>query len=339
MSDTVYTRLTADQAIDRIKGGVDTLVICHVHPDADALGSAFALRALLMVMGCRVYCACQDEIPERLRFLTEGLQESVLVSNLPSDFAVEQIITVDTAAPGQMGTLFDLYGDRVDLMLDHHGKGTMYADGWVQADAAATGEMIFTLAQRMVDRGLIPTVPSMEKLLYAAISSDTGCFRYNNVTPNTHRVAAELLHAAAEGMFDPADINHKLFEVKSAKLLLAEKLAFDRLHLYADGKIGIVDFPVWLKEKYELTDEHLETLVDIPRGMEGVEVAVAIRQPGHEGVYRASMRSNCDFDVSAVCAAFGGGGHVRAAGCTITCDGDMEAVVNMVADAIVRKMF
>lgn len=339
MSDTVFTRLTVGEAAQRIKRGVDTLVMAHVRPDADALGSAFAMKLLLEAMGCRAYCVCADEIPERLRFLVGDLQDSILPEHLPADFHAEQIISVDTASPGQMGRLCEMYQGNVDLMIDHHGKGEMYADGWIMPEAAATGEMILTLSQILADKGMLTAMPPIQPLLYAAISSDTGCFRYNNVTPDTHRSAAELLKAAAEGVFDPADINHRLFEVKSAKLLLAEKLGFDRLHLYADGKIGIVDFPVWLKETHELTDEHLETLVDIPRGMEGVQVAVAIRQPNHDGVYRASMRSNCDFDVSEVCAAFGGGGHVRAAGCTIICDDGMEAVVDMVADAIVRKMF
>ena len=338
MSDTGYAHLSAREAADRLIPVADTLVICHVHPDADALGSAFSLREILRVLGSRAYCVCQDEIPERLHFLVGDLQDSILRERLPADFAPTRIVSVDTASPQQMGTLYDVYGGKVDLMIDHHGKGEMYADGWILPLAAATGEMICEIVNQLAEQGYEMPMARIAHLLYAAISSDTGCFRYNNVTPNTHRCAAELLKMADGGVFDPADINHRLFEVKSAKLLLAEKLGFDRLHLFADGRIGILDFPWHIKEKYELLDEHLETLVDIPRGLEGVQVAVAIRQPGPEGVYRASMRSSCEVDVSEVCAAFGGGGHVRAAGCTIICDGGMDAVVGQVAEALMIAM-
>ena len=339
MSDSTFARLGRDEAITRLKSGVDSLVVCHVRPDADALGSALAVCLLLRAMDCRALCVCQHEIPERLRFLVGDMQESILVDRLPADFVPEQIIAVDTASPAQMGTLYETYRGAVTLMIDHHGKGEMYADGWICPDAAATGEMIYDLACAMVESGIIPALPAgIERLLYAAISSDTGCFRYANVTPETHRCAAEILELASRnGSFAPADINHRLFEVKSPKLLLAEKLGFDRLHLFAEGRVGIVDFPAALKKAHELSDEHLETLVDIPRGMEGVQVAAAIRQPSDEPVFRVSMRSSCHVDVSAVCATFGGGGHVRAAGCSLRVP-TMEDAVNAVAEAILRAM-
>ena len=153
-----------------------------------------------------------------------------------------------------------------------------------------------------------------------------------NATPATHRVIADLLEI---NDFDAADINHRLFGIKSYKLLQAEKVGFDRLRLYADGKVGIVDMPFDVMEAYGFTDDHLGTLVDIARGLQGVQVAAAIRQSGKEGVYRVSVRSSCHVDVAAVCAEFGGGGHIKAAGCTITCGGGIEAVVDMIAKALV----
>ncbi len=337
----IYASLSLEEIMTRLESREDTLVIAHVRPDVDALGSAFALKRLLAAMGSRVYCACGNEIPARLRFLIEDAeeaQESTLVNDLPPDFHPTRILAVDTASPAQMGDLYELYRGRIDLMIDHHARGERYADGWVDGHMAAAGEMIFDLSRALVHTGRLAAIPNgVDRLLYAAISSDTGCFRYSNVTPQTHMRAAELIRAAA-GAFDPADINHRLFEVKSAQLLLAERLAFDRLHLLADGRIGMVDFPFDIKQKHHLKEEHLETLVDIPRGMEGVEVAVAIRQPAEAGVYRVSMRSACATDVAAVCATFGGGGHTRAAGCTITCDGGMNEVIDRVARALAAAM-
>ncbi len=333
-----FRSLQCSELAQALRESTDSLIIFHRHPDGDAVGSGFALRLLLEAMGCRALCACEDEIPERFRFLVGGMQESILKEHLPADFAPVQIITVDTASPAQMGTLFPLYEGKVTLMIDHHAKGTVYADGWVDGSASSAGEMVFRLSRELVRTGRISCIPEgLDKLLYAAVSSDTGCFRYSNVTTATHVCAAELL---AGGTFDPAELNHLLFEVKSEKLLLAERLGAERLICRLNGALGIVTFPASLKQQYELTDEHLETLVDIPRSLEGVQVAVAIRQPSDAPVFRVSMRSNTNVDVSAVCARFGGGGHVKAAGCTIELPSvtTVEEAADVVEAAVAQAM-
>ena len=327
----MYQNLTLTDTAARIRGDQPTLILFHRHPDGDAIGAGFGLKLILEAMGCTALCVCEDEIPERLRFLTEGMQDSVLKENLPADFVPTQIISVDTASPAQAGVLYPDYEGRFDLMIDHHAKGDMYADGYIDGSASSAGELVYRLSRELVRMGRLTAIPEgVDRLLYAAVSSDTGCFRYSNASPETHRAAAALLEAG----FDSADLNHRLFGVKSYKLLQAEKVGFDRLKLYADGRLGIVDMPYAVMEQYGFTDEHLGTLVDVARGLQGVQVAVAIRQPKAEGVYRVSMRSSCEVDVAAVCAEFGGGGHIKAAGCTVSCEGGIEAVVEMIAEAV-----
>lgn len=327
----MYQNLTLTDTATRLPAGLPTLILFHRHPDGDAIGAGFGLKLILEAMGCTALCVCEDEIPERLRFLTEGMQDSVLKENLPADFVPTQIISVDTASPAQAGVLYPDYEGRFDLMIDHHAKGEMYADGYIDGSASSAGELIYRLSRELMRMGRLTAIPEgVDRLLYAAVSSDTGCFRYSNASPETHRAAAALLEAG----FDSADLNHRLFGVKSYKLLQAEKVGFDRLKLYADGRLGIVDMPYAVMEQYGFTDEHLGTLVDVARGLQGVQVAVAIRQPKAEGVYRVSMRSSCEVDVAAVCAEFGGGGHIKAAGCTVSCEGGIEAVVEMIAEAV-----
>ena len=327
----MYQNLTLTDTATRLPAGLPTLILFHRHPDGDAIGAGFGLKLILEAMGCTAHCVCEDEIPERLRFLTEGMQDSVLKENLPADFVPTQIISVDTASPAQAGVLYPDYEGRFDLMIDHHAKGEMYADGYIDGSASSAGELIYRLSRELMRMGRLTAIPEgVDRLLYAAVSSDTGCFRYSNASPETHRAAAALLEAG----FDSADLNHRLFGVKSYKLLQAEKVGFDRLKLYADGRLGIVDMPYAVMEQYGFTDEHLGTLVDVARGLQGVQVAVAIRQPKAEGVYRVSMRSSCEVDVAAVCAEFGGGGHIKAAGCTVSCEGGIEAVVEMIAEAV-----
>lgn len=336
MTDSVsYKRLSLAETVARLPRGEAVLILLHRHPDGDAVGSGLALKLLLEARGCTVCCVCEDEIPERLRFLTEGLQESLLVENLPDGFAPHRILTVDTASPAQAGTLYPLYEGRIDLMIDHHAKGEMYADGYVEGMASSAGELVYRLSRELVRAGFMPAIPEgLDRLLYAAISADTGCFRYSNATPATHRAVAELLETTP----DAADINHRLFGVKSISLLRAEKVGFERLRVLADGRLGIVDMPYSVKTEMGFADEHFDTLVDVARGVQGVQVAVAIRQPTAEGFYRVSMRSSCHVDVSAVCATFGGGGHVKAAGCTVVCEEGMEAVVEKISRAILAVL-
>lgn len=326
-----HEHLSLSALAARIRGGVNTLILFHRHPDGDAVGSGFALKLLLEEMGCRVFCSCDDPLPERLAFLAADKQESIVAGDIPADFTPEQIITVDSASPAQVGDQYARYEGRIDLMIDHHARGTMYADGYIDGSASSAGELIYRLSRELLSTGRISAVPAeVDRLLYAAISSDTGCFRYSNASPETHTAAGELLKAD----FDSAEINRNLFEVKSHKLLQAEKVGFDRLRLFADGKIGIVDMPFEIKVAHGFTDEHFDTLVEVARGLQGVQVAAAIRQPTAEGFYRVSMRSSCSVDVAAICARFGGGGHIKAAGCTVTCDGGMEEVIRLMAAAL-----
>ncbi len=333
MSD--FRRMSPEAVAARLRRDVDTLVILHRRPDGDAIGSGFALCLLLRALGCRALCVCDDDIPDRLRFLTSSAphrQPSILREALPADFKPAQILAVDTASPAQMGRLWDTYGKQVNLMIDHHERGDMFADGWVDGQIAASGEMVFRLSRALVEFGRIPAVPNgVDRLLYAAISSDTGCFRFSNATPSTHRVAAALLESSD---FDAADINHRLFELRSPLLLRAEHLGYERLRLFAGSRIGLVDFPFDLKQKNGLSDEHLETLVDIPRALEKVEVAVAIRQPSDAPIFRVSMRASGRANVADVCAAFGGGGHTKAAGCTLEDPKGLEHAIDRLVAAI-----
>ena len=329
MPTTEYKELTKEQVLQTLSKPQPTLILFHVHPDGDAVGSAFALSLWLAEMGSPAYCVCADEIPERLTFLTKGLQQSVLPSSIPEGFENARVITVDSASPMQLGSLYEVFGSRISLMIDHHERGMRYADHWV-VSTAATGELIYDL----IAASGINAPACCGELLYAAITTDTGGFRYSNTTPQTHLRAAALL----ESGIDAAHLNHLLLETKSQKLLSAEHAAFERLHFYNEGRIAIVTFPYELKKSLGLEDEHLGTLSDLARGVQGVEIAVSIRQPSAEPVFRASTRTSVDFDVSAVCAVFGGGGHPRAAGATLCGFADIDGAEQALLAEIQKRL-
>ncbi len=327
-----FKKLSLDELCRSVAQNKRTLILYHVRPDADAVGSAFALRELLRVMNIPAYCACSDEIPERLLFLADGVQGSALLEgDIKLDY--ERVISVDSAAPSQLGALFETIHRDVDIMIDHHAKGTVYADNYIDTCAAATGEIIYRMARRMVELGYIDNIPERTlNCLYAAISADTGCFKFANTTPQTMRIAAELME---EGV-DFSQINTLLYDSKPMVQIKAEGEAIYRLKTYMDGKISSVVFPYSLKRSLGASSEHLETLIDVARSVGGVEVAFAVKQNTEERLFNVSMRSMGSVDVSEICARFGGGGHKRAAGCRLVAE-SAESAEEKVLEEILKK--
>lgn len=316
-----------EDIISHIEEPADTLVLFHRAPDADATGSAFALKRVLEELGSRAFCVCANEVPTRLAFLMHGEQESVLPEAIPADFNVSRIVSVDSASAAQLDRLYDLYAGQIDLMIDHHASGDLYASYcYVRPNAAATGEIIFDLVKALAGAGRVNITEPLCVDLYAAISGDTGGFRFSNTTAKTHMRAAELLSSG----IDSARINHRLFDCKRMEQLRAEAAGISNLQLFSEGRLAIITFPYALKAALGLSDEHLETLVDVARSLEGVEVAICIRQPAAEGRFRVSARSSTDFDVAELCRKFEGGGHAKAAGCTLYASDISEAVTTII---------
>lgn len=331
---TEHKALSLNEAAELLCSKKNILIFFHVHPDGDAAGSAFALKHFIDNAGGRAWCVCADEVPERLRFISEDSQSSVLPEAIPEDFEAELIVSVDTASPSQLGALYEVYQGKIDLMIDHHGKGTPYADNYIRREASACGEVLYDIFLLMASKLEIQKMPlRVNELIYTAVSSDTGCFRYSNVEPSTHILAAELIRSGVQS----ADINHKLIGIKTLKQMQVEHAGFERMNFYCDGKLAIITFPYDLKMQYGAEDENLETLIDVARCVKGVEVAAAIRQPTSENRFRVSMRSSSDLDVSEICDMYGGGGHVRAAGCTVSADSILSAEMTIVV-AVEQKM-
>ncbi|MBQ9797898.1 MAG: DHH family phosphoesterase [Clostridia bacterium] len=325
-----------EELAEELSAPADTLILFHRNPDADAVGSAFALRRVMEELGSRAFCVCSDEVPAHLRFLCEEQQQSVLNDAIPEDFSVGRIVSVDTASVAQLGSLAELYADRVDVMIDHHESGEPYgARCYIRAGAAATGEIIFDLVKKLASEERIEIDEETCRALYAAISGDTGCFRYSNVTAKTHLRAAELV---ASGI-DCADINHRLFEGWTMEQLRARSAAISNMEVFADGRVGVVTFPYALKAALGLEDHHLDALVDIPRSLLGVQIAICIRQPAPEGKFRVSVRASVDYNVAELCAKFDGGGHARAAGCTVFASDINEAMQRIVSAIDVSRLF
>lgn len=310
-----------------------TLILMHKNPDGDAVGSAFALKILIEKLGGSALCICCDEVPERLKFLLTGQENCEVNENTDIGAllaSAQRIVAVDVASPSQLGKLYEIFEGKIDLSIDHHITGEAIAPRFIDNTAAAAGELILNIAEvLLLGKNSVPDLndSGFYERVYAAVSSDTGCFKYSNTTPETHRRAANIL----EHGIDAADINRRLFDSRTPDEMRGILMTYENIKIHCDGHLSSLLITRELLEKYGLQDKEIGSIVDTVREVDGVLVGFTIRQTKDDlAKFHVSSRANVDIDVAAVCADFGGGGHIRAAGCTLTSDTPDEAYETMI---------
>lgn len=302
-----YRTLSKQEATDLLLTLKAPAILIHARPDGDCVGSAAALAHLFALLGEKATICTPHEIPDRLKFLVEGVAVAE-AGTIPE--GCQSAVAVDVASPAQLASLDGKIN--VDLRIDHHEKDTPYANAYVLPTAAAAGEIVLSLVLEPEAQGKIPPLPlPMLSALYAAIVSDTGGFRQSNTTKETHEYAA-LLH---ERGVNATAICRALFERKTREDLRAEQIALTNLREEKEGRIVYTYVTNDILTKEKLPIECFETAVDIARSLASAEIACALKQTD-TGAFRVSLRS-VEADVSSVAAHFGGGGHLRAAGCTV----------------------
>lgn len=279
------------------------LVLSHEHPDGDTLGCAFALCEALRLMGKKRAFKCADDVTREFSFMTEGFCNDELSNPL--------IVCVDVADAKLLGSLAAEYGERVDLCIDHHMSNTFYASSTYLIEKAAACEIVYDLICSL------PVEESryIRNCIYTGVSTDTGCFRYQNTTPETFKVAAELM----EKGIDSGKINKLMFETKSKSFLELEMLARDTLEYHLDGRCAIITITQDMYKKSGSSENECHPITALPREIEGVLVGAVIKE-SEEGKYSISVRTGEGIDASHICSRLGGGGHKGAAGCRPDCD-------------------
>ncbi len=323
-----FNKLTIEDVANNLKtwakDNKKLLIISHRSPDGDTLGSAFALKLIYENMGGYAQCTCKSEGAPFLRFIYCGQEFITYEEGLENNF--DKLVSVDVAAPGQLGDLITIM-DKIDMMIDHHERGEAFADNYVDGKASAAGEIIYKIYDKLLTDGDITSIPEACARIYAAISADTGSFKFSNVTPETHMIAAKMLSEMAQEGIDHSEIARILHDSYSEKDLKARKVAIDNLKVECNGKFAYVVLTNSILEKEELTDDNTGSVVDIPRSVDGVLVGISIKQNSErENEYRISARSNSDVDVAEICALFGGGGHKKAAGGRVEAESAEKAV-------------
>lgn len=295
-------------------------IIGHKNPDGDAIGSTAGLAALLERAGKRTQVVYPDEPAARLKFILCG-REYAIPENM-GDFEPNLTVALDCAAASRLGSL-ESGASEVEISIDHHDVCTPFAKNtFTDGKASAASEMVYFIAHEFALRGVIGEID--EKIaypLYAGIASDTGNFKYSNTTAQTLKISAELL----ESGIDNAEISRLLFDTCSLDKLRAESIAVQKLELFANGLAALVAIDEDVFESTGLTRDDFDDSVNVARKVLGVEVGIYIRPALNEpGKYKVSLRANSFANVAEVAALFGGGGHVRAAGCALNAESMAE---------------
>lgn len=296
-------KINVEKCAQILKSKDNILILTHAHPDGDTLGSAFALCRALLSLGKKAKVKCSDAIQSKYNYLFEDI-------DMP-EFDEKFVVAVDVATENLLGDLADVYADKVDLCIDHHGTNTNYAKKLLlNADAAAACEIVFKVIKALgveIDLGIA-------NCLYTGLTTDTGCFRYASATSNTYRAAAELIDLGV----DNGRINRIMFETKTKSYAALERMALEGMQFFCDERVCVITITQDMYEKTGSNEQETEAIAPLTRQIEGVEIGITIREKADKSC-KSSIRTFESVDASKLAGAFGGGGHKQAAACRFDC--------------------
>ena len=295
--------ITAAETAVWLKARDNYLILTHRRPDGDTLGSAGALAQGLRDAGKTAYVLANPETtPRYARFVDEYIA--------PDGFRPDFIVAVDTASAEMFPKNGLDYKDSVALCIDHHPSNTRYADKICLDQASAScGELVYDILMTMSGG----VCAKGAECLYAALSTDTGCFAFANTTANTLRVAASLIESGAPH----SALNRLLFRNKTHGRICIEGMIFSGLEFFFDEAVTIIILTRDMIESVNASEDDMDDIASLPSSIDGVLVGITIRELTSAADCKVSVRTTGVVDANAICAVFGGGGHPMAAGFTM----------------------
>ena len=315
-----------EKLADLIATSEDILVITHRNPDGDAIGSLLGFSRMLRLMGKKPTVYCPDKIPQVLSFLpdleevvTELDAEDVFELTVSLDTAAEKLLPIGLPPRENFGTF---------AVIDHHVTHGDMGDVVIRYEASAVGEILLDLQRRLV----WPIDAGVAECLYTSIVADTGSFRFANTKPSTHRAAAELISHGARS-WEVAAALFESYPIQRQRLLAA---VLKTLHVDETEQYARLHCTQEMLKQSGASKEDLDSIINFARSIDTVKIAALFREEPN-GDVKGSFRSKGDYDVAAICAGFGGGGHKNAAGCTLKST-TIEAAAKAVLPAVERAL-
>lgn len=298
-------RMTLSECASFLRGNDNYLVITHKRPDGDAVGCGGGLVRLLRRLNKTAYLFENPEITEKYMPFAEGLFA-------PEGYEYKTVVTVDCASVSQFCVGAESFAEKTDLSIDHHMSNTDYGKNLFLEDRAACGEVIAELYEEL---NITPDVDEANAL-YVAVSTDTGCFAYGNTTAHTHAVAARLASCGAELQ----KLNKILFKTKTRSRVTLDGYLYSSMGYFCDGRVAVCKISLEDRKKFNINEDDLDSIASLPVEIEGVVVGITIKETDFGS--KISIRTDGRANASNICAVFGGGGHLQAAGCSMSCDMD-----------------
>lgn len=292
------------------------VILPHISPDGDTLGSTMALYEYLRLKNDRVWIVLDDPIPFNLELLKvpSVTEEAFKELNITPDL----LFCIDSSDLGRLGARQGmLESARKTINIDHHKTNINYADvNIVDAEASSTGEMIYEL---IAEAGGEIT-PKIAEAVYVAISTDTGSFKYSNTSAKTMKISSALIEAGVDLNY----INTELYQNKPLEKILILKAAMQNMRLLDDGKLAMTYISLSDMETFGIETLDTDGVSEFFRDIHGVEVVILLKEK-ERNVFKGSLRSKHEFDVAELSMKYEGGGHTKAAGLTIY--GELESCI------------
>jgi bifunctional oligoribonuclease and PAP phosphatase NrnA len=281
------------------------LITSHLKPDGDSIGSQLAMAFALRALGKQVHMVNRDPAAPGLMGFP-GVPEIEIAGRAVGDYDALLVMECgDLARTGVEG--LDRY---FTINIDHHPGNAMFgAINWFDASAAACGEMVFDIIQRLG----VALTPEIAVHVYVAILTDTGSFHYSSISPRTFDICRQCLEAGV----NPVSVARNVFDSNNIGRLRLFGAVLGSVELEADGRLAVIYLDRAMARAAGGTYDDTEGLINLPLTVKEIQAVVFFKE-WEGGQYRVSLRSKGTIDVGGVAKRFGGGGHKNASGCTLT---------------------
>lgn len=298
--------MVMSEIVNLLKKAKRVLILTHISPDGDGIGSTLALLHGLNKLGIEGRIVIDDQVPGNFAFLPKSEEILRYSPEIANDYDVA--VAIDCSDEDRMGNAKELYmALPVKINIDHHISNTMYADyNIVDSNAGASAELVYQLVKLLG----IDFDSDISTCLYCSLATDTGRFMYSNTTSITHEIAGDLLNNGA----DLRKISEEIFEKKTLNQVMLIGKAISTLNVVEDGAIAYITVTKAMMEECGAQPGDTEGLVYYPKSIDSVEIGLLFRE--EDDKIKVSLRSK-KVDVSKIAAMFGGGGHVLASGCSL----------------------
>lgn len=309
-----------------LRPGMKVALSTHINADGDGCGSEVGMAHLLTQLGVHVRIVNPTPWPTMYEFLLPGVDDRTS-QGVEALTDIDLLLVLDINDVRRLGTLADtVRALKVPIaVIDHHTPGDEPIGSVCFADttACATAELVYDFATVLH----LNITPAVAQALYCAILTDTGGFRFSNTSPRCHTVAAALLSAGV----DPEETYRRIYAQVSVGKLRLLRDALGTLQVDPELPLAWISVDAGAVEKYGVTNEELDGIVEHPRSLAGTQLALFFRDLGY-GKVKISLRSTGAVDVARFARQYGGGGHAKASGAMLS--GTMaEVQARVLADA------